>query len=542
MENKKIINKEFVLVLMAILAVTVASFSPSLKNDFTNWDDDTHLTKNLTVQSLSPANLKTIFTSTVNLTYIPLTILSFAIEYHFFKYQPFIYHFNNLLLHVAVVALIFYFALQTGLPLRAAALAALVFGIHPMHVESVAWVTERKDVLYSFFYTLTLIYYWRYLQTRRIVFYLSTIVLGLLSILAKPMAVSLPLILLLCDWLYGRKFGKKMFLEKWPYFLYIIPITWLSHSLVLLNAKVPGHTLLNSILVFAWTLAFYLKNFLFPFVLIPVYQLPKPISIFNAEYLAALGLVFLIAYGLFRFKQNRWFYFACFFYFFSIFPALRFDDVKEVWNFSVVADRFMYLPSLGVCFFLGIISDKFLAKFSRHNSWKIISYVSLAVVLMILSCKTFAQTKIWKDSLTLWTYVIAQSPQAEVAYNNRGLIYKAQGRHDLALRDYTQAIALNANYPEAYHNRANVHALEGRYDLAIDDYDKALSCTSYFVDSYRNRGMVYKEMKKYDLAIEDFNKALQINPQDALAYDQRSLAYEAKKNMSRALNNDSKNK
>ena len=150
--------------LLAVLLITFFSFMPSLNNSMTNWDDNEYITDNPYVITLNGDNIRSIFTTTVSEIYSPLTVLSFAIEYHFFKDNPFIYHFNNLILHVMITALIFFLALKLGLSLWGAGGAALLFGIHPMHVESVAWIAERKDVLYVFFYMLALNYYWGYLN------------------------------------------------------------------------------------------------------------------------------------------------------------------------------------------------------------------------------------------------------------------------------------------------------------------------------------------------------------------------------------------
>ena len=135
-----------IFIVFCILIITLLTFSPVLKCHFTDWDDDTLVLENKDIRALNLQNIKTIFTSTYVKTYIPLTIFSYALEYSLFKYNPFIYHLNNLLLHLGVVILIFVFAMKLGLKREAAGFAALIFAIHPMHIESVAWVTERKDV------------------------------------------------------------------------------------------------------------------------------------------------------------------------------------------------------------------------------------------------------------------------------------------------------------------------------------------------------------------------------------------------------------
>ncbi len=177
---------------LALLIITALTFLPALRGEFLNWDDDRHLTENLQAQIFSWKNTVDIFKSTINKTYIPLTILSFNLEHRLFGLNPFVYHLNNLLLHLAVVIAIFFLAVTVGLSARGAFLAALLFGIHPMHTESVAWITERKDVLYALFYILSLHGYCHYLIKRGKLSYLLSLGFAFLSILAKPMALSLP--------------------------------------------------------------------------------------------------------------------------------------------------------------------------------------------------------------------------------------------------------------------------------------------------------------------------------------------------------------
>lgn len=226
-------NRHVLAVVAGIVALVILAYSPSLKNQFVNWDDDAHLLANPFVH---PVNVRDIFTTTVNGIYIPLTSLSFALEYHFFKANPFIYHLDNLLLHLAVTVMVFLFCLRCGLSVLAAGLAALIFGLHPAHVESVAWVTEHKDVLYAFFYILALLCYLRYLRVRKEApgyrrgwAFGLTLIFGFLSVLAKPMALSLPLVLFVLDWFFKRELTIRSCMEKMYCGLAIIPVAWITY-------------------------------------------------------------------------------------------------------------------------------------------------------------------------------------------------------------------------------------------------------------------------------------------------------------------------
>ena len=520
-KTKKQIDKQpdkKLFILLAILAITFVSFSPTLNNDFINFDDNSHLTENPSIRSL---NIKHIFTSTVSKIYIPLTILSFSLEYHFFGLNPFIYHLDNLLLHLIVTGLVFLFTLQVGLTVRGATFAALLFGIHPMHVESVAWVTERKDVLYAAFYMGALCSYWRYLEDKRIKSYLLTIVLGMLSILAKPMALSLPLILFVCDWLKGRKFNLKVFYEKVPYFLYIIPIAWITFSL---NKRIPGDNLIEGALIWVWTATFYIKKFFSLFIFIPWYSLPKPVSISNFHYASSLIILFFLLICLARYRKNRWLIFASLFYFVSIFLLLR-CDISDP---QIVADRFMYLPSLGICIFLGMSWNRiFEIANKRSVASKRLVHFCIIVLFLGMASKTYYQTKIWGKDSNFWGYITKYSFESMVFL--RGGAYYKQDKYDLAMADYNKSLAIDPNYALAYNARGSIYYKRGKYDLAMADYNKALEIhpRQYIdeADIYRNRGLIYLDQGRYDLALSDYNRALFINPNFAKGYNDRSMIY-----------------
>ena len=561
-KSDKWFGKKVVFILV-ILTITFVCFLPTLNNKFLNWDDDIHLTANLSVHSF---DIKHIFTSAINNTYIPLTILSFAIEHYFFGYNPFVYHLNNLLLHLAVTGLVFLFTLRLGVKIWTATFAALLFGIHPMHVESVAWVTERKDVLYAFFYMMALCSYLHYLEEKKVGSYVLTIVLGVLSVLAKPMALSLPLIMFLCDWVKGRKFERKVFLEKILHFLCIIPIVWLTYRL---HARIPGDSLVEGSLIWIWSLTFYIWKFLFPIILIPFYSLPKPISLFNPYYVLAISVLFMLLIYFVRYRRNRWLIFAGLFYFLSIFFLLQYDTFDS----QIVADRFMYLPSVGICILLGVLWERILGNLNKRGvTFRNAGYLCLIILFSALCVKTYFQNKVWKNSISLWTYVLCHSHDRSdkamgiayvkrgIAYINegeydlalsdlnealkdicdydfdkskvyqsRGLAYLGQRRYDSALTDFNEALEVDSDYADAYNSRGMMHGMKGEYELAADDFTKALEkVVNYDVDTvkiYRNRGLAYLRQKKYNFALIDYNKALSINFDFPEAYNERGMLY-----------------
>jgi len=344
-------KNQTVAILFLISIITFISFSSVLDNGFVNWDDPHHLRIKDGVNSLNISDTFDYFTNTTLEIYIPLTITSFAIEHHFFGYNPFVFHLNNLLLHIGVTLLIFSFLKKLGVSNIVAGSATLLFGIHPVHVESVAWITERKDVLYSLFYMLSLNCYCAYIKTKRWDLFRIAVICFILSMLSKPMALSLPLILLLCDFYYRRKLNFKLILEKIPFFIIAGSIGWISYSL---HMRMPVTNIFKSALIWLWTLMFYPSKFLFPIQLTPVSYNPEPVSIIIPSYFSSLLCLLCILWLCFRIKNKKTIIFSLLYFLFSIFFLLRMDFNGQV-NF--IADHFMYLPMLGFCLIFGYITE-----------------------------------------------------------------------------------------------------------------------------------------------------------------------------------------
>ena len=206
----------------AILLLTLIAFYPSINCSFINWDDQFYVTDSKLIQSLSFENIKKIFSteSVVALNYHPLTILSLAIDYHLGNLDPRQYHFTNLFIHILNTLLVFFFAYKlSDRKLIVGIFVSIFFGIHPMHVESVAWIAERKDVLYTFFFITGLLTYLSYSETKKKKFLVLTFIFFFLSVLSKAMAVVFPFVILLIDYYKARKVSLEVFVEKIPFFL-----------------------------------------------------------------------------------------------------------------------------------------------------------------------------------------------------------------------------------------------------------------------------------------------------------------------------------
>ena len=530
-----------VLILAVILLVTFVSYLPILKGEFLLWDDDVHVLENITIRGLDLEHVLEMFTSTVNKIYIPLSSLSFALEYHFFGYNPFVYHLDNVILHILVVVMAFFLGHRLGLSQAAAGVAALIFGVHPIHVESVAWITERKDVLYAAFYMAALLSYLRYLEEKRGSWLVVTTMLGILSMLAKPMALSLPLILLLLDWFKGRPFKKQALIEKLPLCVMIGGIALITYAA---HARVPGESVAQSALIWPWTFTFYLRQFFFPYISVPLYRLAKPVALTNPEYFLSLAVLVLVVLALARLRRNKWFVFAVLFYFFSIFFLLRFDETKDV---NTVADRFMYLPSLGLCLLLGLGIERLWMKCRGKNLARGMIVAGLVVLAAAFSFKTFRQCYVWRDSMALWRHDLKFYPDEPLALNNFAVTlgktrefedaqkeYKKVMRSGLAgvskglapevvakirkadhlIGLYRRAVEVEPGYMDAHYNLGEQYARVGRFPEAVEAYKKALEIDPEFKDAHCGLGDVYAEVGDERQAVFAYEQALRFHPED----------------------------
>ncbi len=527
--------------LSGILALTFIVFFPALNNALTNWDDPHYLTDNPLIRNLSFENIKRIFTEVFFGNYQPLHIFSYALEYHFYKLNPTGYHTTSVIMHLIVTGLVFRFIFLLSENSTIALITALLFGIHPMHVESVAWAAERKDLLYAMFFLGSLILYVRYIKGgERILFLSLALFLFALSILSKAMASSLPPVLILIDVFLGRKWHWKLMWEKIPFFAisfffgYIAAHTASTTGQVSLNV----FTLSERILFANFNLLAYVFKLILPTNLSAFYPYPDRIDGHLPYYyyiapLVVAGLLFLVIRS---FKKTKIILFGAGFFVASIFLVLQLFPVGP----TIISERYSYVSSIGFFFVIAYFFQQFILKFPLK---KTMLFIALAGYSLFLCVATYQRCHVWKDSITLWTNVLDQFPHVGVALNNRGNIYgKEKGDLDRAMQDFNNSIQFDPNYENAYVNRGIVFCIRGKFDLAILDFNKALALKPDYFDATFNRGIAYTQTNQFEKAIEDFSILQMTNADDSRIYACRGRAFslskkydEALKDLSRAI-------
>ncbi len=530
-------GKWIAMILLAI--ITLICFSNAFKNEFTNWDDQAYVTDNALIKSLSADGIKEIFSSYCMGNYHPLAVLSLAIDFNLYKLEPYGYHATSIIIHVLNVLLVFIFIRLLSGNTLASFITALFFGIHPMHVESVAWVSERKDVLYLFFYIASLCVYLLYIKPgKRRKFYVLSLVFFILSLLSKGQAVTLPVVLFLIDYFKGRKFDKALYLEKIPFLLLalgmgILAVIAQKESGAITD--IPVFPLPIRILFAAYTLLAYLFKLILPIKLSAFYPYPAlaGTTSYPVIYYAAPVVLLLLLFVAYRFfRKNKTVVFGVAFFIVNIFLLLQILPVGG----SMMSERYTYLCYIGLFFIIG----QAFSYVWESSSKKISSYKFLfAFVLLIYSgfqaYGTHERNKVWKNSEVLWTNVIKQFPRAVIAYGNRGSYYQKAGKIDVALVDFNEALRLKPDHPETLINRSDVYRVKGQYDLSIEDCNKALAAKPGYPGAYMNRGIAYCIVGRYDEAFSDFGKVIAQDPKNSNVYCNRGNLYDMKGMLDSAL-------
>ncbi len=530
---------------LGVLGLIVIVYFPSLFNDFTNWDDPSYITKNDFIKGLGIENLKAIFGEFHNGHYHPLTWISLAINYSFSELNPFGYHFTNLLIHLLNVSLVFLFIKELSKQWQIALVTALLFGIHPLSVESVAWVTERKNVLYTFFFLCSLLAYLRFLSKEKILFYFASLLLFIISILSKSPAIILPVILILIDYLNGRKLlSKKNIFEKIPFFLLSITfgiITVMAQTKVIpiTSEAVPIDA---NLMYGAWGFFKYFLLTIIPYGLSAFY--PFVISNYPAYFF--IGWVFIFVFiGLIWYNwknNNRLIIFGLLFFATNIFLFLKFFNL--IASSYYIADRYTYVASIGLFY----IFSNYLVKFkATEKGITTISKVIILIIIVILGATTFNRNKTWKNSLTLWDNVINKYPGALVPLLNQGNAFRDDGKFTDALSNYNKIITTDPSFYEALANRGYVLYMLGDYNAAIADYNTALTLMPNDKNLRLNRILCFQKLGKNELAEKEIQNSIANGDKNALSYNLLGNSYfdksnfkEAEKQYSKAIEIDPK--
>lgn len=513
-----------ILFITVILIFTFLIYFNTLKSGFTNYDDDTHIVKNEDVKSVNILHVKKIFSSKYVGMYQPFTTLSFALEYKFFKLNAFYYHLHNLLLHLLNLILVFWFIYNLTKSKQAAFISALLFAIHPMHVESVAWITERKDVLYAFFYLFSLVFYLKFIDKERYRYLLLSLLFFVFSCLSKSAAVTLPVILVLLELYRHRPQVKSLILAKIPFFLIAIAFGVVSiYSQAAFQSKtglVADYSIIERIVFAFYSFFFYLSRFVVPVNLSAFHPFPliSGSTIPIVYYLIALSSVVIVALSWWLikksndvlFKRNMLLDFLLF-----LVPLLLVLQVPV--GSALVAERYTYLPYIGLSLMLFRLYHYFSTNLKPIIKKAIVVVGFMAAITFVVL--SFQRVKVWKSSYDLNNDIIKKHPEnASIAYVNRALARVENSDYIGALNDANKAIEQSVNFADAYQNRAFVKSKLNDQIGAIMDYDFAIKINPKKSNWYLNRGISKELLQDFSGAIADYTIAIKLDQNYEKAY------------------------
>jgi Flp pilus assembly protein TadD len=511
------------LALTGILLLTFIVYLPSLGNGFTSWDDADYVTRNPLV--VHPHVRDLLMTPVVG-NYHPLTVLSLALNYRISGYQPASYHWLNLLLHLANTGLVFAFVwMLSRRRFWTATATSLFFGIHPMHVESVAWIAARKDVLYTFFYLLGLIGYLRYLERRRWAWLAVCLVAFVLSLASKPAAVVFPLTLLALDYFFRRTDRARLLLEKLPFLALSIVaglLTLKAQQASGAIAPAGAWSSFEKLMLAAYASLMYVFKLFVPLGLSAIHPYPNGSAGLGPEFYGAL-VVMLAAFPalLFACRRLRPVLFGWAFFFINILLVLQFFTVGT----AVMAERYTYVPYIGLLLGLTWWLDERPLPGSTVRPARLVIGTVLVVLLPLSLYQTWTRCGVWKNSETLWTDTVRKFPnRSAVAHNNLGLALADQGRFEAAISQYRVAIQLDGTNSAVHNNFGSALAALGRFDEAISHYREAVRLRGGFGDAYYNLGIALAAQGRFEAAISQYREALRLNERDSQTHNNLGVA------------------
>ena len=507
----------------ALLALmTLCAYFPAIQGGFI-WDDDDYVTENQTLRSIE--GLKQIWLSPkATPQYYPLVHSTFWVEYQLWGIEPLGYHLTNVILHIIAALLLWRTLNMLGLPF--AWVAAAVFALHPVNVESVAWITERKNVLSLVFYLCSAICMLRWLDLseggekakREWKWYGGGLIFFLAALLSKTVTCSLPAALLLIVWWRRGRIDRRALLSLLPFFFLGgvggLSTAWLEQTHVGADGAEWDFGLTERVLIAGRAIWFHARKLIWPSELMfnyPRWTVAVDIWWQYLYPLAVIGVaVFLWAK---RSAIGRGPLAAFLLFCGTLFPALGFIDVYP-FRYSFVADHFQYHAGIALIAAVVVIMGRGTMRFPGRMMTAL-----AGIVLVLLVCRTYYQCLDYADVETLWTRTIMKNDASWLAHNNLGVILHSRGEDDAAREHYLAAVRSQPNYTEALNNLGSLHASRGESDLALSYFEKALSVEPGNVLALYNLGVEYADRNEILKAMHYYREALHLDPHYASAHN-----------------------
>jgi len=561
--------------LLIALLIAILYFN-SLENQFTNWDDGM-IYLNRSIRNLNWEGIKKIFTLEPGNTYQPIRMLSYAIDYKIWEFNPMGYHITNIFFYILTCVMVYFTLLRLSMNLReevnpdshgrVALFGTLLFAAHPVHVEAVTWLAARKEVLQGFFFFLAFFLYLKARQeARRKAFYLGLVILFVVfAILSKPSAVVFPGVILVYE-IARRKEKLFSFLKNHWFFFAVSMVLSAVFIFILMKVMVEaggikpyrGGSFLSNILVSLHAFIYHIKLLILTINYSAAYTFSVAMPILRAKNIlfTLLGLL-LFTLALFSLRWTKVIFFSFFFFLMTLLPYLNIIPIS-----TLLADRYVFIASFSYFFLTGILFDRFYVFRHRRFSegfFKLLSVVLFIFLLTSYSLMTIRQNKIWENSYTLWADAVEKHPNSNTANalmgvvylelgmdaeaikhlekavellpydyqsrNNLGIVYGRSGQPEKALKELTTAILLK---PEDDSIKINLSVFYQRQK----EYQKAEKVLKYLISKdpqnanlYYRLGLVYKDAGRYEAAVSEVMKSMELAPHIINTYEELGNIY-----------------
>ncbi len=524
------------------LCIGVLYFN-SLGNQFTNWDDGM-IYQNSTIRDLSWKGIKRIFIHEKANTYQPIRILSYAIDYKFWKLNPVGYHITSILFYILSCIMVFFILRRLSASLREkaspdfheriAVFGSFLFAAHPVHVEAVTWLAARKEVLQGFFFFLA---FYLYLRIREItgpkkMVYLGMVLFAmLLAILSKPSAVVFPATILIYE-IAQRQNRWKNFVRSHRIFLAILILISIIFASILIKVMweaggvkpYRGGSFFNNLLI-SFTIFIYSIKLLFLTInYSAAYTIPISNPVLSLQTLVFVGAALLLfVLSLWSLKKMKVLFFSFFFFLVTLAPYLNIIPIS-----TLMADRYVFIPSLSYCFLLGIGFDKLynfrMARFS-DGFFKLLSIAVFLFLLAGYSYMTMNQNRIWKNSYTLWVDAVEKYPDSNTANALMGVVYMDLGMDEKALKHLEKAVQIVSYDYQSRNNLGIVYGKLGEPEKALKELMTAIYLNPDDDTIKINLSVFYQRQKEYKKAEEVLAYLLSKNPKDAQLHYRLGVLY-----------------
>jgi len=518
------------LLIILIVSVAIACYLPTLNNGFV-WDDDANFVENINYRGLSLSHLYWMFTTYHDANYHPLAWLTLGLDFVLWGMNPVGYHLTNIGLHV-INSILFYFLITvfirqaTIVPIAGlvavqigAVFGALFFAVHPLRVETVAWISTRGDLLCGVFYILTIIAYVRMNEGKdagvKRKWFLLALLFFMFSLLSRAWGITMPVVLLILDVYPLRRFDfinksipsyKKLLLEKIPFILLALATGllafWAKRASMFM---VTGHGVIERFMQATYGLCFYLFKTLVPIKFSPFYLLSKTFNPMETKYVLSALSVLGITLSLTVMRRRwPWALTAWVCYAVIVSPLLGFAQS----GFQIAADRYTYIA----CMPFGVLTG--VGVFRLWTAWQgkrlFAAMTVTCMSLLVLSVMSFRQTRIWHDNAKFLDYILKLDPGNYISYYDRGLLHDKQGDWVSAVKDYTNVIRLDHQHAKAYNDRGVLRKVQGDLEGAMEDFNSAIRLAPFSPEAYANRGMIHLAKNDLQRTFDDFTKVLEV--------------------------------